>query len=123
MHLLLDTHVLLWWLADDTSLTQIQRMAIQDKRNSCYISAATIWEISIKSRLGKLDVDEEYLEVVKSPGFLELPITWQHAKTVKSLPDIHKDPFDRILIAQAIVEGMSLICTDTIIAQYNVRLI
>ncbi len=123
MRLLLDTHILLWWLADDSALTKAQRIAIQDKRNSCFISAATIWEISIKSRLGKLEVSEDYLDVARSQGFFELPIAWQHAKAVKLLPDHHKDPFDRILIAQAIIEGMSFACSDSIISKYEIPII
>ena len=120
MHLLLDTHILLWWLADAPELTESHRSAIQDKRNSCFVSAVTIWEISIKSSLGKLEIDDTYLDIIQSQGFEELPISWRHAQAVRSLPAHHKDPFDRLLIAQAQVEGMTLLCQDAIIARYDV---
>ncbi len=123
MKLLLDTHILLWWLAGDPALTPTQCMAIEDKRNSCFVSAATIWEISIKSGLGKLYVPSEYLEVLTSQGFFQLPISWAHSQAVSKLPVIHKDPFDRILIAQAQIEGMTLVCNDPLIAKYEVLVI
>ena len=123
MHVLLDTHVLLWWLADDLLLSQNQRLAILDKRNSCFISAVTIWEISIKSSLGKLEIADDYLDFVYTQGFMELPVSWEHARLVKVLPDFHKDPFDRMLIAQSQVEGMTLLSSDLNIARYDIALI
>ena len=119
MKYLLDTHVLLWWLANDEELTPDHQRTIRNKRNTCFISAATVWEISIKTGLGKLVVPEEYLEVARSQGFLELPISWTHAQGVKQLPDHHKDPFDRLLISQALSEGMTLLTVDENIRKYQ----
>jgi PIN domain nuclease of toxin-antitoxin system len=119
MKYLLDTHVLLWWLANDEALTPDHLRIIRNKRNTCYISAATVWEISIKTGLGKLVVAEEYLEVARSQGFLELPISWFHTQGVKQLPDHHKDPFDRLLISQALSEGMTLLTVDENIRKYQ----
>ena len=123
MRILLDTHVLLWWLANDPSLTEEHRRIIQDKRNSCYVSAATVWEISIKSGIGKLEVAAEYLEVVRSQGFLELPVSWAHTKAVQQLPEHHRDPFDRLLVAQASTEGMALLSVDPFIKKYEVTVL
>jgi PIN domain nuclease of toxin-antitoxin system len=120
MKYLLDTHVLLWWLANDPALTPDHRRVIIDKRNVCFISAATVWEIGIKAGLGKLEIAGEYLEVARSQGFLELPISWAHAQLVRQLPDHHKDPFDRLLISQTISEGMTLLTVDENIRKYNI---
>jgi PIN domain nuclease of toxin-antitoxin system len=119
MKYLLDTHVLLWWLAKDAELTPDHLRIIRNKRNTCFISAATVWEISIKTGLGKLVVAQEYLEVARSQGFLELPISWIHTQGVKQLPDHHKDPFDRLLISQALSEGMTLLTVDENIRKYQ----
>ncbi|MFH2115320.1 MAG: type II toxin-antitoxin system VapC family toxin [Spirochaetota bacterium] len=119
MKYLLDTHVLLWWLANNEELTADHQRIIRNKRNICFISAATVWEISIKTGLRKLVVAEEYLEVARSQGFLELPISWTHTQGVKQLPDHHKDPFDRLLISQALSEGMTLLTVDENIRKYQ----
>ena len=123
MRLLLDTHVLLWWLGNDPSLTEEHRKFIQDKRNSCYVSAASVWEISINSAIGKLEITPEYLEVLRSQGFLELPISWTHAQAVRQLPQHHRDPFDRLLVAQAATEGMALLSVDPIVKKYEVTVL
>ena len=123
MRLLLDTHVLLWWLNDDRSLTDEHRRLIQDKRNSCYVSAATVWEISIKSGIGKLEIASEYLDVVRSQGFLELPVSWLHVNAVRELPEHHRDPFDRLLVAQATIEGMVLLSVDPVIRKYGITVL
>jgi len=123
MKFLLDTHVLLWWLSDDPSLTSNHRRIIMDQRNSCFVSAATIWEISIKTGLGKLVVADEYLETIRSQGFLELAVSWEHANAIKRLPEHHKDPFDRILIAQAQCERMDLLSIDEDIKKYDVTVV
>jgi PIN domain nuclease of toxin-antitoxin system len=120
MKYLLDTHVLLWWLANDEELTPDHRQIIRNKRNTCFISAATVWEICIKAGLGKLVVAEEYLDVARAQGFLELPISWNHTQGIKQLPDYHKDPFDRLLISQALSEGMTLLTVDENIKKYQV---
>jgi len=94
-----------------------------DQRNSCFVSAATIWEISIKTGLGKLVVADEYLETIRSQGFLELAVSWEHANAIKRLPEHHKDPFDRILIAQAQCERMDLLSIDEDIKKYDVTVV
>ena len=121
MDLLLDTHAIVWWLADDPALTDVQRRTIGDRRNTCYVSAATVWEISIKQALGKIAIDADYTSVLRAQGFVELPVSWRHALAVQSLPHHHRDPFDRILIAQARTENLVLVSTDPDIARYEVR--
>ncbi len=105
MTLLLDTHVLLWWLADPGELSRPARRAIQDGANRIYVSAAVAWEIAIKKGIGKLDAPDELEEMLEANRFLELPITNPHALALRALPNLHRDPFDRILIAQALHEG------------------
>ncbi len=120
MMLLLDTHVLLWWLDDPRQLSKAARKAIQDGTNPVYISAAVAWEIAIKKALGKLDAPDDLEDVVEANRFLSLPITIPHALAVRSLPDHHRDPFDRMLIAQALHEGFRLVTRDSEIAKYPV---
>jgi PIN domain nuclease of toxin-antitoxin system len=120
MTLLLDTHVLLWWLEDAPQLSRPARKAIQDGQNTVYISAAVAWEIAIKKALGKLDAPDDLEEVMAANRFLPLPITIPHALAVQTLPDHHRDPFDRLLIAQALLEGFRLVTRDREIARYPV---
>jgi PIN domain nuclease of toxin-antitoxin system len=120
MTLLLDTHVLLWWLDDPKQLSRAARRAIQDGANPVYISAAVAWEITIKKALGKLDAPDDLEDVIEANRFLPLPITIPHALAVRSLPHHHRDPFDRILIAQALHEGFRLVNRDSEIAKYPV---
>jgi PIN domain nuclease of toxin-antitoxin system len=120
MTLLLDTHVLLWWLDDPKRLSRAARKAIQDGANPVYISAAVAWEITIKKALGKLDAPDDLEDVIEANRFLPLPITIPHALAVRSLPHHHRDPFDRILIAQALYEGFRLVNRDSEIAKYPV---
>src|SRR5438552_10823375 len=108
MTLLLDTHVLLWWLDDPKQLSRQAKKAIQDGANSVYVSAAVAWEIAIKKALGKLDAPDDLEDVLAANRFLSLPITIPHALAVLALPNHHLDPFDRILIAQALHEGFRL---------------
>jgi len=123
MDLLLDTHIILWWMDAVHLIPDKYRLAIEDKNNICFISAATIWEISIKSAIGKLDIPDNYLEILFDQNFKELPITWRHAREVSSLPMHHKDPFDRLLIAQSIVENLTLLSVDEIISKYHVNVL
>jgi len=123
MRLLLDTHVLLWWLADSPDLGLGHRKLVSDRRNTCYVSAVTVWEISIKVGLGKLEVPTNYLDVIRSQGFVELPISWNHAQSVKKLPDHHRDPFDRLLVAQCAEEGLILLSVDENIRKYGVSVV
>ena len=118
---LLDTHVLLWWLSDDLQLGERARQMIRDPRNQIFVSAASTWEISIKSALGKLDVPADIDSVVEDEGFSKLPISLYHGQLAGQLPSIHRDPFDRMLIAQAQSEGLILMTADATIPQYKLR--
>ena len=120
MTLLLDTHVLLWWLDDPKQLSTRARAVIQDGRNPVYISAAVVWEIVIKKALGKIDAPDALEEVLGANRFLPLPITIPHTVALQSLPHHHRDPFDRILIAQALQEGFCLVTRDQDIGKYPV---
>jgi len=104
MNLLLDTHILLWWRDDNASLPVNAREAIADTDNVIILSAAVIWEIRIKQAIGKLNIAPNFYHVIKKQGFEMLAITSDHAHAVGDLPEHHRDPFDRILIAQAILE-------------------
>lgn len=118
MRLLLDTHLLLWALAAPSKLSANTRKQIEDAE--VYASAASIWEISIKSALGKLDADPaEVLAAVEPAGFAMLPITGMHAARVAELPPLHKDPFDRMLVAQALCEPMILYTNDEVMRPYG----
>jgi len=119
--LLLDTHVLLWWLSDDTRLGPIARQVIGDPRNHVYISAASAWEISIKKALGKLAAPDDIDVIVEERGFEKLPISVFHGDQAGALPDYHKDPFDRMLVAQAQSEGLVVVTSDEKITRYGVR--
>ena len=101
-------------------LSKAARKAIQDGTNPVYISAAVAWEIAIKKALGKLDAPDDLEDVMEANRFLSLPITIPHALAVRSLPDHHRDPFDRMLIAQALHEGFRLVTRDSEIAKYPV---
>jgi PIN domain nuclease of toxin-antitoxin system len=119
--LLLDTHVLLWWLSDDPQLGESSRHAIANPRNQVYVSAASAWEISIKKSIGKLTAPDDMDAIVESEGFEKLPITLFHGDQAGSLPQLHKDPFDRMLIAQAQSEGLVIVTNDERIIQYKIR--
>lgn len=121
MKLLLDTHVLLWAAGSPDQLPPAARALLEDPNNELVFSAASLWEIAIKRGLGRADfqVDARVLRRgLLDNGYLELSITSEHAVFIDSLPAIHKDPFDRILIAQATVEGITLITSDALIARY-----
>lgn len=121
MKLLLDTHVLLWAAGSPAQLPPAARASLEDPDNELMFSAASLWEIAIKRGLGRADfqVDARVLRRgLLDNGYLELSITSEHAVFIDSLPAIHKDPFDRILIAQATVEGITLLTADALIAQY-----
>ena len=117
--LLLDTHTLLWALESGRQLRPATLNAIFDD-NLVYVSAASYWEIAIKAALGKLQLADNPLEFIRNSGFTELPVIFRHAEIAAALPLIHRDPFDRMLIAQAQAEGMTLVTDDSQIARYNV---
>jgi len=120
MNLLLDTHILLWWLDDNALLPVNAREAIADTDNLVILSAAVIWEIRIKQGIGKLEIPSNFYDVVKEQGFEMLAITTDHAYAVGDLPNHHRDPFDRILIAQAMVEGFTIVTHDAIFNKYPI---
>jgi PIN domain nuclease of toxin-antitoxin system len=122
MRLLLDTHVVIWWLADDPALTD-QTKALIDEEPEVYVSSATVWEIAIKQALGKLKEPADLPELVRDSEFRELPITSAHAIAAARLPAIHRDPFDRMLVAQARAEELTLVTVDETIQQYEVPVI
>ncbi len=117
MNLLLDTHVLLWW-SDEQRISTEAFEAISDPDNIVYVSAASIWEISIKSARGKLEVDDAIFDV-RSDDFEPLSITHADARLAGSLPDHHRDPFDRMLVAQALVHDLVLVTRDPEIQLYG----
>ncbi|HEZ3190930.1 TPA: type II toxin-antitoxin system VapC family toxin [Neisseria cinerea] len=121
--ILLDTHALLWWLLDDKKLGTSARKLIENPRNVIFVSAASIWEISIKQNKGLLKLPDEFFDVLQEEDFEMLPIGLFHAKQAGSLPEIHKDPFDRMLIAQTQAEGFELMTVDEYIPQYGIRVV
>jgi PIN domain nuclease of toxin-antitoxin system len=120
MRLLLDTHILLWWLADDPALPIQANVLIADPANEMVVSSISLWEIAIKAHLGKIVADiNEIRTAVLTSGFTTLPFTDMHAVAVAHLPDYHRDPFDRALIAQVHVEPLYLITHDQMVATYS----
>lgn len=120
MRLLLDTHALLWALGLPDELQPEARLAIEDIRNDVFVSAASAWEIAIKRALGRLDAPSDLVEAIRAVGFGELPIRVAHALAVERLPPLHRDPFDRMLIAQAVVEGLTIVTRDPHFEPYGV---
>jgi len=118
---LLDTHVVLWWLANDSRLSRHAHDIVADLSNTIFVSAATVWEVAIKQELGRLEVDGDFIGAVNDQGFVPLPIEFSHASETRSLPAIHRDPFDRMLIAQARVEQLHLLSGDSMILRYPVN--
>jgi PIN domain nuclease of toxin-antitoxin system len=119
MDLLLDTHVFIWWDADDPQLSKAARLAIASPHNRIFVSAASIWEISIKCTKGKLRFSGSPAEAVLRNGFFPLSIASQEAEIAGALDWTHADPFDRVLVSQAIAHGMALIHADNIIADFR----
>lgn len=124
MRLLLDTQVFLWFLADQKKIPRHQRVAIHDAGNSVLVSAVAVWEIAIKASLGRLRLAADDLQrlptLIDAAGFDELPVLARHAAAVHGLPWLHRDPFDRLLIAQARTEGLTLVTADPAIRAYDV---
>lgn len=119
MRLLLDTHVYLWVVVADPRLSAAARAAI-DNAEQVFVSAASIWEIGIKSRLSKIDADPgELVAAIAQSGFAELPVRALHAAATTRLPLHHRDPFDRLLLAQAVTEPLRLLTADTLLARYG----
>ncbi len=121
MRLLLDTHALLWALATPARLPARTASAIRDPANAVFVSAASTWEIAIKVALGKLSADlDEIVRTSIEVGFEELPVTLAHARRLRELPARHRDPFDRMLVAQALEEGLTVVTRDVVLRDYGV---
>ncbi len=120
--LLLDTEALIWWDANDPKLGGNSRAAIQNAE-AVYVSGASAWEIAIKAALGKLRTNRRPAQAVIEGGFEELPISFEHAEAIASLPAHHGDPFDRLIIAAARVEGLTVVTSDDKFARYDVPVI
>jgi PIN domain nuclease of toxin-antitoxin system len=119
MRLLLDTHVFLWAIGGSRSLKPAARRLMEDA-DQVYVSAASIWEIAIKTRLGRIEANtNDLVNAIEASGFLELPVRGMHAAAVAALPLHHTDPFDRLLLAQAIAEPLKLLTVDKVLAKYS----
>jgi PIN domain nuclease of toxin-antitoxin system len=127
MNVLLDTHAFLWWVIDDAKLSKIAKEIIADPTNTIYLSVVSAWEIIIKERTGKLTLPEPpaiYIPSrLASNQLISLDVQMQHVLQIASLPDHHRDPFDRLLIAQSQIEDIPLITVDHSISQYSVNVI
>jgi PIN domain nuclease of toxin-antitoxin system len=125
MKLLLDTHTFLWWVAASGELSRKARSAVGSVRNECFVSVASGWEIAIKVSLGKLRIDgalDRFLpEQLAANGFQALAIDLKHTARVATLPFHHRDPFDRLLVAQALEEDLAMVTADPVIAKYGVN--
>lgn len=120
--LLLDTHVVLWWQAESAMLRAPIRRIIA-AAELVYVSAASSWEAEIKRALGKLRLPAPFSDVLAPNGFVELPVTMRHTTATSALPSHHRDPFDRLLVAQALVEGCTLVTRDRILGAYGVAVL
>lgn len=127
MRILLDTHAFLWWIADAPDLSARAKSLIADDDNRVYVSAASGWEIAIKAQIGKLVVPENPQQFIEEQivtnSFAVLPIRMEHALHILDLPMHHRDPFDRLLMAQSRVEGMPILTADSIFAHYDVDVV
>ena len=127
MQLLLDTHALLWWLVDSPRMKAVWRRALGDSQTRVVVSAASIWEIAVKSAMGRLDLDLPpgitLGNLATACGFEDMPVSARHAAAVAELPHHHADPFDRILIAQAQMERLTLVSADKAVRKYDVELL
>ena len=122
MSLLLDTHVILWWLADDAALSDEVKARL-DTEPQAYVSSATVWEVAIKQGAGKIVEPADLPERIRRSGFRELPINFEHATVAGRLPLIHRDPFDRMLVAQAQCEDLTLVTRDEHCQKYDVAIL
>lgn len=124
MKLLLDTHALLWWLADDEQLGSQARGLVEDPGNDVFVSAVSLWEIVVKARIGKLKADiAEIAGAIPREGFTLLNINTAHLLKLAELPAHHRDPFDQLLIAQAMAEDASFVSSDRYVPKYPVRFV
>jgi PIN domain nuclease of toxin-antitoxin system len=124
MRILVDTHALIWWLAGDEQLSADAREAIADESNDVFVSAASAWEVTTKHRLGKLPgagpLAVDFAREVRAQGFAPLPLTLEHGQVAGALSGDHRDPFDRMLVAQAREEKMALVSNESVFDEYGV---
>lgn len=127
MRLLLDTQIFLWFLGDERKIPEAARAAIHERENAVFVSAVAVWEIAIKASIGRLRMSGDDVrrlpELIETSGFDELPVLARHAAGVRALPWHHRDPFDRLMIAQARDEGLRLVSVDTVLRSYDVALL
>lgn len=124
MNLLLDTHALIWFGENDPQLSKKAKQSIESPDNEKYVSLASLWEMAIKSSLGKLQLKMQLKEIIaalQSNGFVLLPVSTDHVLQVETLPFFHKDPFDRLLIAQALHEGFAIVSNEGLFDDYGVK--
>jgi PIN domain nuclease of toxin-antitoxin system len=121
--LLLDTHAALWWLADDERIGEEVNRHLTDDTNQVLISAVVVWEVAIKRSLGKLDAPEDLGPTLLGAGAQPLPVTLEHAAAVEQLPWRNRDPFDRMLVAQALTEGAAIVSRDEPLSEYGVTIV
>lgn len=121
MRLLLDSHALVWWLEDEPTLGRDAYEAIAEPANEVLVSAVTVWELEIKRAVGKLRAPRELIGRVRDEAFSELPISFEHGVAAGRLPPHHRDPFDRMLIAQAKVEDLIVVTRDSRFAAYPIK--
>jgi PIN domain nuclease of toxin-antitoxin system len=119
VRLLLDTHALIWWTADAPELSGRARAAVADRANEVVVSIASLWEIVIKRALGKLEFPEDPGTTLAEEGFGLLPVGLAHLRALEGLPALHRDPFDRMLVAQALADGLVLVSGDPAVARYG----
>jgi PIN domain nuclease of toxin-antitoxin system len=118
---LIDTHVMLWWLTDNPRLNGNSREILSKKPVWC--SVVSLWEIMIKEQIGKITIPETFMSDIKGYGFIWLDVDFKHVECLRSLPVVHKDPFDRILVSQALTEELVLITADSTLRKYNVPIL
>ena len=126
MNLLVDTHAFLWYLAGDARMSAAARSAVDDPDNEWHLSAASVWEMAIKADLGRLTLPSpvaDYVAEKARAGLDVLPIEWRHAAAVAGLPAHHRDPFDRLLVAQAQLEGLHIVTADPVFRKYEVGVV
>jgi PIN domain nuclease of toxin-antitoxin system len=126
MNLLLDTHIVIWFITNDDKLSKKIKDHIEDSKNKCFVSIASYWELSIKYSLGRLNLNstiEEIFNIIEKSGFDILPITLNHIVQLSKLEHFHNDPFDRLMISQSIIEKLYLVSNDNYFPAYKVQLI
>ena len=121
MRILLDTHVVIWWDLGAPLSPEAHRAILE--ADEVYVSAVSAWEVAIKSALGKIRATRSIEMVTQDNGFIELPILMRHAEEVRALPDVHRDPFDRLLVGQALVEGLTVVTRDQALKGYGAPLL